>query len=127
MPVRSDPFEVVPGLEQPECNEFESWLLSYSMQSEVMTSIMLEYENVRRAGLTRDTARYLYEEAYETHVAEFDDLNVYFLFLRPITTNLIVSLGQSPTAHGEPYAINLVYQRACRYLRLPVMRGYPIN
>lgn len=126
MPIRYDPFEIVPGLEQPECGEFESWLLSYSAREEVMTSIMLEYENIRRTGLTPDTARYLYEEAYETHVVQFEDLGVYFLFLRPIASNTIVSLGQSLMARGEPQAVDLVYQRACRYLGVISMQGYRV-
>jgi hypothetical protein len=127
MPIRYDPFKIVPGLGQPEFDEFESWLLSYSARDEIMTSVMLEYENIRRTGLTRDTARYFYEEAYETHVVKFEDLDVYFLFLRPIANNVIVSLGQSPMMRGEPYAINLVYQRACQYLNVVSMKGYRIQ
>ncbi len=117
-------FEIVPGLRGQECDEFREWLLSFSQQAEIMSSIMLEYEKMRRAGLSRDTAHFMYEDVYETHVAPFEDVRVYFLFVREIVNSKIVSLGQCPAERGEAAAVDLAYRRACTYLGRNTLRGY---
>jgi len=127
MSPRKGVFQIVPGLRGDECNEFETWLLSYSAQEDIMSSIMLEYEKMKCAGLTRDTARYLYDGAYETHIAPFDEISVYFLFMRELANAKIVSLGQSSVRDGEASAIALAYRRACTYLGRTSMHGYRIS
>ena len=116
-------FQWVDGLSGQELEEFEQWLGSLDKQSG--TAIILEYGKMRSAGLTIDTARYLYEGAYESHLVPFEEARAYLLFIRVITDNQIVSLGHCSMARGINYADNLTYGRACKFLRRTSMRGYP--
>jgi hypothetical protein len=117
-------FQVVFGLPKPECDEFSQWIRS--AHDAVQEAVMLEYAKIRSAGLSRDSARFFYEGAYETHVVPYDLARVYFLFTRPIADNRVVSLGRNAISDGEERAIAMAYERTCRWLSKPSLRGYRV-
>jgi len=111
------------GLSVEECAEFKKWVKSHD--PDLVYVMLAEYDKIKDAGLTIDTAEYLYEEVYETHVVPLAEAGVYFLFFRSILQNVIVNLGQCSMEQGKPYAVDLVYQRATRFLGKPLRWGYP--
>jgi hypothetical protein len=116
-------FQVKFELPAQECTEFKEWVKSQS--PDVRYVMLAEYNKMRDAGLTIDTAEFLYEEVYETHVVPLEEAEVYFLFFRSILQNVIVSLGQCSMEQGKPYAVELVYKRATKFLGKPLGWGYP--
>ena len=118
-------FQWVSGLSGQECDEFDQWV--HSQDPQVLGDFMLEYQKLMMGGLTLDSASYLYEETYETHLVPHNEANAYFLFVRIITNNEIVSLGYCPMERGAVDAVDLLYERTCKYLGKGFLRGFPRN
>lgn len=118
-------FQWVSGLSGAECDEFNQWV--HSQNHQILGDMLLEYNKLMMGGLTLDSASYLYEDTYETHLVPYEEASAYFLFLRKITNNEIVSLGYCPMERGHRYAVGLVYQRMCKHLGKQSMRGFPRN
>jgi hypothetical protein len=116
-------FNWVDGLSGQECEEFNQWV--FSQNGQIQYILTLEFQKLMMAGLTIDTASYLYEDYYETHLVPLDEANVYFLFVRAITNKDIVSLGQCPMERGTTYAVKLLYERTCKFYGKTSMWGYP--
>jgi hypothetical protein len=116
-------FQLKPGLSGQECEEFQKWVLSQN--ADVSYVILAEYDKMRDAGLTIDTAEYMYEEVYETHLVPLDEAGVYFLFFRSILEKVIVNLGQCSMERGKAYAVDLARQRASKFLGRTLRWGNP--
>jgi hypothetical protein len=118
-------FHWVSGLSGLECDEFNQWV--FSQNAQILADLLLEYQKLMMAGLTLDSASYLYEETYETHLVPYNEASAYFLFVRVITNNEIVSLGYCPMERGAIHAVNLLSERTRKYLGKAFLRGFPRN